>query len=292
MIDQFPKLALVYLLPAVLAAFLLAWRWYRGPDWVVFVEPLLVALPLLVGFCALEGRWPWALHSPWRAHYWIVVGMAILAVAACTFSRRSKFWRWAGPVVVLCVCWGGLIVMLEGYAPAPWFLVSAGIVFLGGTVYAYFGASSLKVAQWMTIGGAVTCVSALLAFARKGKHVEPGSGAVFGYFVCAVLLYGFYAAESATFLPLVCLFAAPWTGLPWAMGTSSRPTVWQKVGCVAGLVVLVAIAIASSILQQPSSEEDDDYDAYSRTTPDESDDRFDLGRPKPREGIGADKAAA
>ncbi|MGY8690129.1 MAG: hypothetical protein ACKVHP_20630, partial [Verrucomicrobiales bacterium] len=274
--DQLPMLALVYLLPTVLGVGLLAWRWFRGPEWMAYVEPLIFAVPILVGFCALEGRWPWAMHSPWRVHYWVAVGVAIMAGVAGVLSGKGRLARISGLVLVLLVCWAGLIVMLKDYSgklhsdwtttqhmglfvfmlalaaghvfgqiglarvfPASWFLVSAGVILLGGTLYAFFGASSLKVAQWMTIGGEVAGVTAILSFTQKNKRVLPGVGAVFGFFVSASLLYGFYAAEKASLLPLVCVLAAPFAGLPWAMKSPRQSSIRLKMGCAIWILLLV-----------------------------------------------------
>ncbi len=201
MIDQIIPMLPVYVPAMILATAGLAWLWFRGPDGAPAVEPfLVVGLPLIVGFCALERRWPWELQGPWRTHYWVPVGLLLLSLGG-----GALYWRrFPGLVVLLLAGLGLLYAMLDGYAmklnsewsatrhgwllaallclaltqsigqgglarllPGWAYFLGLGCLFLGGTVYSLVGASSLKVAQWMTIGGALAMAGCVLGWLHR-----------------------------------------------------------------------------------------------------------------------------
>ena len=297
---QFSTLAVVYLLPVVLAASLLAWHWFRTPAGQSWLEPAIIGLPIVVGFCGLERRWPWELHSPWRLHYGIAAGLMAMILVASLYAGRRRLCRVWAPIGVVFVSGGGLFLLLGKFAdrlhnqwsdqqhfgllavllllaaahqlgqigltrvlPAPWFLMASWILLCGGALYAFFAASSLKVAQWMTIGAAVSGSCALPAFLHR-RHCLPGVGAVVGFFFSGVLLYGFYAAEDAILLPVLALLGAALGGLPWAFREPERGT--RRRAAIAllcmGLGVATAIAIVLGHLSTAEDGEDDPYAAY------------------------------
>lgn len=287
-------IVLVYALPALLSvgACFLAWRGEdsdaRGP----WLEVVGIGLALIVGFCALEVRWPWELHSPWRRHYWIPVGIIALMTL-----HRLRVTKWAQLAVAAVGLWLllhryafqlnedwtdlqhlGLLGAMLAFASVAflghWKLsesthgsflqVHLGILVSGAGLYAFLGTSSAKVAQWMSVIGCVFAGVFLLTLWLKPLRLQPTAVLLASWFLVGGLCYGFYSGEKSLLSPLAFLVAAPWIGLVSGTWTPRRAgwmvLVWT--------CICVGAAVAAYFLNRPPVEEEEDYlDAYGLVAP-------------------------
>ena len=287
-------IVLVYVLPALLSvvACFLAWRGDPSDSRRSPLEVIGVGLAFVVGFCALEVRWPWELHSPWRRHYWILVGIVALTALHCL--RVTKWTQLAVATVGLWLLlrryafqlnedwtalqhlglFGAMLVFASMAFLGHWklsetthgsvLLVHFGILISGAGFYAFLGASSAKVAQWMTVIGGVFAGVFLLTLALKPLRLQPTGILVASWFLIGGLCYGFYSGEQSLLSPLPFLVAAPCVGLVSGKWTPRR----------AGWTVLVwtclclAAAIAIYFLNRPPVEDEEDYlEAYGFVAP-------------------------
>ncbi len=290
----------VYALPMGLVLALIWWAWWRGPQGSFRLEPWAAALAIVVGFCALEERWPWELHSPWRVHYGIPVAMIVFGVLASALAARGRL-RWGEMIAIAVLVVAILVWMLGEYAfkwnedwsrshhaglfiallgivvvqvwgqmglarvlPAPCCLTALGFWLLTGIVYAFTGASSLKVAQWLGIAGIVVAAMVILAFFQRSRLVGRGVVALIGFFGAATLLYGFYFAREPQLLSLFVWLAWPAVGLWWAFRERevalSGKASWALT---LGSIVAAGCLIALIQVNQPAPAEEDELDYYS-----------------------------
>ncbi len=287
---------LVYVLPMLLAMAGCFLTWRGGDEdtgaRLGSLEVIGLGLALLLGFCALEARWPWELHSPWRRHYWLPAGIVALTILG---GLRTPMW------VLLGIVSAGLWILLHEYAfqlqtdwtdgqhlamfacvlalafvtflgqwklaeavPGNVLLVHFGALVGGAALYAFFGASSAKVTQWMTIIGSTFAGVFLLTLCYKRVHLKPTFVLLASWLLVGGLYYGFYSGEQSLLVPLLVLIVAPWSGLLCWKFPSTR-SAWIVLGWTG---LCLGLAIAAYILTRPGADEDeDDYlDAYGFVT--------------------------
>lgn len=311
MFQQILRMLPVYVPPVVLAAACLIWIWRRDVESPTALEVgVALVVPLIIAFCALEQRWPWELRAPWRAHYWIPLGLVLVGSGTLLLDRFAGKRCWllaAGPLfgtlalygllsryasqfrpewsdsqhgwlllALLLGAWGHQLghMGLSRRFPASGYLLMLNTLLIGGAAFGFFGASSLKVAQWMTLGGAIAGTSLLISFFFRSRRLSAAFGLVCGHYFAAVLLYGLYAAEEAALSPAILLLGATWSGIPLAFRDRSSALSWRAViGHLVWIALVTGMAFALSLQHrsgQDSPEEENDMydlDAYGWVAP-------------------------
>lgn len=286
---------LVYVLPALLAVVgcFLAWRGEDTESKRSLLEVSGIGLALLMGFCALEARWPWEMHSPWRRHYWIPAG-----IVALTILHGLRVTKWVQLALATLGLWmllhkyalqlhtewtdqqhlallGGMLVFafisffghwkLAETVPGNLLLIHFGALVSGAALYAFAGTSSAKVAQWMTIIGSIFAGVFILTLWQKRRHLKPTGVLLASWLLIGGLYYGFYSGEQSLLAPLLVLMCSPCIGL-FSGKISSHRAGWAIFGWTA---LCLALATAAYFLtRSPIEEEEEDYlDAYGFVTP-------------------------
>lgn len=284
---------LVYALPALVTLLLVGFVWRAEKASLSWIETTAVALALLIGFCALEGRWPWEFHSPWRRHYWIALALAVLALAGSFPSPKAVLLvlaaagllgllhkygfqlhvEWSRPqhaillialLVLATLSFLGQVKIAETL-PAGWFLSHLGMLVTSAALYAFFAASSAKVAQWMTIVGIVSLTLFLLSLWRRDRFLSRGAVMCLTWLLLSGLLYSFYSTDGSPLTPLIALFLATLSGFLLNRCSKGSPRIIALVWtCVC---ILLALAAYLWMPADPVEEEEDYLDAYSFVAP-------------------------
>ena len=291
-------LILIYGIPIGIASAVSACQcWHSSPLGALCSVGIAVAWAF--GFYGLEGLWPWKTFPNMRAIHWLPIALlAPLGVSwmldDTSFKKRWVYlallsmstlfaWLMLRPylfkvnagwtsaqhlTLALALMLGGWLhqVGLAGMArslPAPALFVAVGLLIVGTMLYGFQGASSLKVAQMLSIAAALAGTLCLLAFWKRPGPCGACMGWLFSSMIMLPLLYGVYAADTPNLWPLIPLLAATIGGLPSAFRDSVPKAGSAQVVLVLATIVLLSVtAVALAFEESVSEEEGDLYDAY------------------------------